>query len=259
MLGEGGRVKMNPLETSAVVFACTFGGAMVGVALHNVLPENHLSSESKDVVKMGMGLVATMTALVLGLLVSSAKTSYDAQSNEVTDMAAKIVVLDRALAHYGPETKELRGRVRQVVADAAYRIFPEGGGAADLKPDASRGGALLDAIQQLEPKDEQQKSMKAFAVSMALSVTQERWLMYEQQVVQVSLPMLVIVVFWLSMLFLSFGIYAPWNGTVTTALLAAALAVSGAIFLILEMYVPFGGLIHISNAPLKAALEFLGK
>ena len=251
---------MSPAGTSGVVFACTFGGALAGMALNRMLPQHHLSSESKDVVKLGMGLVATMTALVLGLLVSSAKSSYDTQSNEVTDMAAKILVLDRALARYGPETQQIRARLREVVSEAAYRIFPEDETKeADLRPDPQHGGGLLDAIHALEPKTDTQKEMKAFAASTSMNVTQERWLMYEQQAVQVSRPMLVVVVFWLTILFMSFGVYAPWNGTVVTALFAAALAVSGAIFLILEMYVPFGGLIHISSAPLKAALQYLGK
>jgi hypothetical protein len=250
---------MSPVGTSGAVFVFTFGGALTGMLLNRVLPRHHLSTESKDVVKAGMGLVATMTALVLGLLVSSAKSSYDTQSNEVTDMAAKVLVLDRTLARYGPETQELRGQLRGLVAEAVNRIFPEDGTAADLEPDPARGSVLLEELTRLEPKSDEQKEMKGYAMTTAMTVMQERWLMYEQHVVQVSQPMLVIVVFWLTILFMSFGVYAPWNGTVVTALLAGALAVSGAVFLILEMYVPFGGMIHISSAPLKAALQHMGK
>ena len=95
---------MSSIGISAIVFACVFGGAMFGVFLRAVLPEHHWNPESKDVVKLGMGLVATMCALILGLLVSSAKSYFDTQSSELTEMSSKIVMLDRLLAHYGPET-----------------------------------------------------------------------------------------------------------------------------------------------------------
>ena len=107
---------MSPLATSAIVFACIFGGALLGMVLRTALPEHHLSAESKDVVKVGMGVVGTMAALVLGLLVASAKCSYDAQRSELMEMSANIALLDRILAHYGPETKEARELLRRGVA-----------------------------------------------------------------------------------------------------------------------------------------------
>lgn len=95
---------MNSLAIGLIVFFCVFGGALVGLFLHSALPEHHLGGESKDAVKVGIGLIATMTALVLGLLVSTAKASYDAKHNELTQMAADTLLLDRVLASYGPET-----------------------------------------------------------------------------------------------------------------------------------------------------------
>ena len=96
---------MNYIAIRLIVFACVFGGALFGMFLRGVLPERHLSADSKDTVRLGMGLIGTMTALVLGLLVASAKSYYDTQSSELTEMSAKIVLLDRVLAHYGPVTK----------------------------------------------------------------------------------------------------------------------------------------------------------
>jgi hypothetical protein len=107
---------MSSIAISSIVFACVFGGAMLGMFVHAVLPQHHLSSESKDVVKLAMALVATLCALVLSLLIASAKGSYDAQSSELTQMSAKVVLLDRVLAHYGPETKETRDLLRGSVA-----------------------------------------------------------------------------------------------------------------------------------------------
>src|SRR5439155_2980559 len=223
------------------------------------LPQNHLSAESKDVVRMGMGLVSTMAALVLGLLVSSAKSFYDAQSTELTQVSAKVILLDRLLAHYGPETKEARDLLRRTVADGIDKVWPQ------ERAQPSRLGAppashedLIAKIQALSPKDDRQRSIQIQALSTVMDLTQTRWLMYEQEASSVSKPILVILIFWLTAIFISFGLFAPPNATVMTALFVAGLAVSGAIFLILEMYAPFGGLIEISSAPLRATVTQLG-
>jgi len=94
---------MSSLAVSLIAFAFIFGGALLGMSLRGAMPPSHLSDDSKDSVRLGMGLVATMCALVLGLLIASAKTYYDTQNAELTEMSAKVVLLDRMLAHYGPE------------------------------------------------------------------------------------------------------------------------------------------------------------
>src|SRR6202790_5766822 len=116
---------MSPLFIGWVVFACVFGGALIGMALRGILPEHHLSADSKDVIKMAMGLTATMAALVLALLIASAKSSYDAQRNEVTQLSANIVLLDRVLAHYGPDAKAARDLLKHTAAGLIDRIWPE--------------------------------------------------------------------------------------------------------------------------------------
>ncbi len=234
---------------------------MCGILLHRILPPTHLSADSKEVVKMGMGLVATMAALVLGLLVSSAKSFYDAQSTELTQMSVNVITVDRLLAHYGPETKEARDLLRSTVADGIDRIWPkQRSGPSKLRaPSANGPEAVIRKIQELSPKDDRQRSIQAQALSTAMGVAQTRWLMYEQGANSVSKPMLVILVFWLTAIFVSFGLFAPRNGTVIAALFVAGLSVSGAIFLILEMYSPFGGLIEISSGPLRATLTQLGQ
>jgi hypothetical protein len=236
-----------------------FGGAACGIILSRALPPNHLTAESKSVVTMSMGLVATMAALVLGLLVSSAKGFYDAQSAELTQMSAKVILLDRLLAHYGPETKEVRDLLRDTITDSIDMLWPQ------QRTRPSRVGApsagadgIAAKIQALSPKDDRQRSLQAQALSTVIGLSQTRWLMYEQEASAVSKPILVILVFWLTAIFISFGLFAPRNATVITALLIAGLSVSGAIFLILEMYAPFGGLIEISSAPLRATLTQLG-
>jgi hypothetical protein len=248
---------MSSLTVSLIVFACVFGGALLGILLHASLPQHHLAADSKDIVKLGMGLVGTMSALVLGLLVASAKGSYDAQSAELTQMSANIALLDRVLAVYGPETKEARGLLRGAVVHALDQMWSKDSTGALPLP--SGGEILYEKIQGLSPKNDAQRSLQGQALNMAIDLGKTRWLMYEQAITSVSMPLLVVLVLWLTVIFISFGLFAPFNATVVSSLLVSALSVSGAIFLILEMYGPYSGLIQISSAPLRAALAHLGQ
>ena len=205
--------------------------------------------------KLGMGLVGTLAALVLGLLIASAKTSFDTQNVELTEMSSRVVMLDRVLAHYGPEAKEARSELRSSVVHTLDTLFSND--ASQLE--STKGEALFDIIQGLSPKDDAQRSIKAQALGTILALGQTRWLIAEQRVNSVSVPLLVVLIFWLTIIFMSFGLFAPRNATVIVSLLVSALSVSGAIFLILEMYSPYAGLIHVSSGPLRAALAHLGQ
>jgi hypothetical protein len=251
---------MSSLATGLIVFAFVFGGALFGMFLRAVLPENHLGNDSKDVVKIGMGLVATMSALVLSLVISSAKSSYDAQSVELTEASAKVILLDRMLAHYGPETKEARATLRTTIQNVVATMWQETI-ATPTQTEKTGGGseALYDKIQGLDPKDEKQKTIQAQALTLLAELAQTRWLLFEQRASALSLPLLVILVFWLTTLFISFGLFAPRNATVVASLVISALSVGGAIFLMLEMYSPYTGIIRLSSAPLKMALAHLGQ
>jgi Protein of unknown function (DUF4239) len=251
---------MSAMAFSSIVLACVFGGAVFGTLFRRALPDHHLSADSQDVVKLAMGLVATMSALVLGLLISSAKSFYDAQTADLTQISSRIIFLDRVLAHYGPETADARDKLRGVVVDNLARIWPEESHRpSQIGAPAIGSDTLVDKIQALSPKDDRQRSLQAQALGMAIDLGETRWLMYEQEAVSVSKPMLMVLVFWLTAIFISFGLFAPRNATVTTALFVAALSVSGAIFLILEMYTPFSGVIRLSSAPLRSALVHLGQ
>jgi hypothetical protein len=254
---------MSSIAISLIVFVCVFGAALLATFLRPFLPEHHLSADSKGVVNLGMGLVATMSALVLGLLIASAKNSYDAQSTALTEMSAKIVVLDRVLAHYGPETKEMRDLLRSTVARLLDQMDQMGSkdrtGQIQLEPPSTGREVLLDKVQELSPKDDRQRSFQAQALSVSMGLLQTRWLQYEQTTTAVSFTLLVVLVFWLTVIFFSFGLFAPRNVTVVATLLICALSVSSAILLILEMYTPYGGLIKISSAPLRSALAHLGQ
>lgn len=249
---------MSSVSISLIVLACVCGGALSGMFLRAVLPQDRLR-DSQDAVKLGMGLVTTMSALVLGLLVTSARVFYETQNTRVTQMSAAVIVLDRVLADYGLETKEARDLLRDSVVRTLDQVWPrETTRASELGP-STRGDVLLDKIQSLSPNDDRQRWLQAQALSLSIGLAQSRWLVYEEATTSVSKPMIVFLVFWLSMIFLSFGLYAPPNGIVTVAFFVAGLSVSGAIFLILDMYAPYRGLIGISSAPLHVALSHLGQ
>jgi hypothetical protein len=251
---------MNYIAIRLIVFACVFGAALFGMFLRAVLPNQHLSADSKDTVRLGMGMVATMAALVLGLLIASAKNFYDTQSSELTQMSANVVLLDRVLAHYGPETKEARDLLRGAVARTLDLIWHQDHQQpSQMEPTAAGGEILYDKIQALSPQNDAQHALQAQALSMAVDLGKLRWLMFEQGSTSISMPLLAVLVFWLVIVFTSFGLFAPTNATVIATLFLCALSVSGAIFLILEMYTPFQGLIQISSAPLRNALAHLGQ
>jgi hypothetical protein len=192
--------------------------------------------------------------------VASAKAAYDAQNTELTEASAKVILLDRILAMYGPETKVAREQLRGAVVLALDRLWGQGGsyGPSNLAP-SSLNERLYGQIQALTPEDDMQGSLKGQALGMVIGLGQTRWLMFEQGATAVSVPMLVILVFWLTLIFTSFGLYAPPNGTVVASLFFSALSVAGALFLILEMYAPYRGFLQISAAPLRAALSHLGQ
>jgi hypothetical protein len=251
---------MNSTIIAAIVFGCLFGAGLLGVRVRAMLPEEHLNPDTKDAVKVGMGLVATMAALVLGLLVASTKGAYDTQKNEVTQMAAKIVFLDRVLANYGSETAETRDLLRRSVGSAINRMWPDRkiSQPAQLDPSATSGEAFFNSIQQLSPQNDAQRSLKSQAVQVTTDVGQMRWLLFEQTESSISLPMLIVLIAWLAIIFMSVGLFAPPNATVIVALMLSALSVAGAIFLILELDMPFDGVIQISSAPMRNALNHLG-
>lgn len=251
---------MNPIDITAIVFACVFGGALLGMALRIVVPAHHLTSETKEVLKLGVGLIGTMAALVLGLLVASAKSSYDTRGNEITQMAASTVMLDRMLEHYGPETNDLRGILRLAITRMIAQIWPkDSDGAGGFNANPGSGEIIFDKLEELTPRTEAQRVLQAQAQAVVISMGQDRWLLFEQNRSSISTPFLIVVVFWLSILFVGFGLFAPTNMTIVITLLLSAISVAGALFLILELDHPFTGLIQLSSAPMRNALAALGK
>ncbi|MGO9622011.1 MAG: hypothetical protein ACLPT6_11475 [Desulfobaccales bacterium] len=253
---------MSALIIALVAFACIFGGTVLGMFLRTILPEHHLSAESKDAVKLGTGVVATMAALVLALLIASAKGNYDTMSSDLRQTSARLILLDRVMAQYGPETKEARDLLRYSVASTIKRVWPEDNSGQAI-PEAPQGSVPIEAIQDqlrhLSPRNDVQRSVQSRALEVSNEIAEGRWLLIEQ-LGERSLPMpfFVLMVFWLTIIFTSFGLFSPRNATVITVLLICTLSAAGSLFLILELDTPYAGLIKVSSAPLRTALTYLG-
>jgi hypothetical protein len=251
---------MSSIQLALLSLVSVFGGASLGLFLRAALPQHHLGEETKDTVKLSMGLVATMTALLLGLLVASAKGSYDAQRSQLIQMSAKIAFLDRVLSNCGPDAFEARAVLRLSTERMITRIWPDDNSRqAELAPSASAGQAVYESIQKISPQTDAERAAKSQALQSTVEIGQMYWLLFQQAGTSISTPLLIVVVFWLAIIFLSFGIFTPRNGTAITALMASALSVCVAIFLLLELDHPFSGLIGISSEPMRSALEHLGR
>ena len=247
---------MSSVGVGLIAFACLFGTAVLGTFIRSWLPEHHQSADSQRIVSLGAGIIGTMAALVLGLLIASAKGSYDAQNNELTEMAAKFALLDRGLLVYGPDAKASREVLQRLVDRTVAELWPNEPHSREIasRPPQSTPGELYQSIDELSHQSDMQRAIKAQATGILAQLAERRWLILEQRRSSVSKPLLVILIFSLAINFFTFGLFAPRNATVIVTLGVCALASAGAIYLMMEFYHPYGGLIQIPSGTLQNAL-----
>jgi len=248
---------MNDLWISLLVFVLIFGGALVGVAVRPWLSDHHLHADSRDVVKMTTGLIGTLAALVLGLLIASAKTSFDQKTNQVRQMTATIILLDDLLMQYGPDATHLRNLLRQSIQPLANRIWHEEEVPVGRRlrfESSAESLAFETELERLAPANDTQRSLQSRAIQAFTEGAQIRLQLFAQTGGSIPVPFLVILIFWLSAIFASFTLFARTNLIVMAALLLGALSFACAIFLVLELDNPFTGLMGISSATLRSAL-----
>lgn len=253
---------MNPTETSFAAFALMLVGALSGVVLRRTLPDHHLDQNTKDVVRLGAGLVATISALVLGLLINSANGTYEAQRTEVRKIAADIILLDRLLAQYGLETKPIRLELRHAVGtmiDQIWGAAQESAAEAGTIGPTSVGAHIYSSIHTLPTDSSLQRAVQGQALQTAIEISHARLMLYERSKSTMPAPFLAVLVFWLTALFVSFCLFTPVNPTSAVALIVIALSASAALFLILEMGQPFSGFMQISDGALRTALQPLAQ
>jgi hypothetical protein len=248
---------------SLAAFACMFGGVLLGMLLRPVLPDHQLSADSKDVLKLGVGVIATLTALALGLLIASAQGTFSKMSGELLQAGSQIILLDRTMAAYGPEAREARDILRRSVASTIDAVWPEektGLREAEAPGPSAGFETVRDELLQLSPRSDAQRWLQSRALQIYGDAAGTRWLLKEQQgASSLPKPFLVVLVCWVTVIFLCFSILSPRNATVVIVLLLCALSVASSLYLIQELGSPYQGLIKVSSGPLRNALMQLGR
>ncbi|HEX5471238.1 MAG TPA: hypothetical protein VFW73_05100 [Lacipirellulaceae bacterium] len=243
------------------VFICSLGGALLGMFVASRLPKTHLGESSKDVIKVATAVVATLAALVVGLLISAAKGSFDTKDMRLKQIAAQTVLLYQKMVEYGPETHEARAVLHGVIAHAIAAIWT-GNNHGTINPRATEQGTGTLPVQhlllQLVPKNDAQRWLKSSALQVAGEIEAERVLALQQIGGSIQWPFLAILGFWFAIIFLSFGLFAPINSSVFVVLFACSLSVAAALYLIVQMDRPYSGFMQISSAPLQLALRQIG-
>jgi hypothetical protein len=248
---------MSAFALSCLIFGLTLVGILVGSLLRGVLPKHHLSKDSQDVVRLAAGLIATIAALVLGLLIAAAKNSFDTQSAQVKQITADVILLDNLLAQYGPEARPIRIEMRAAIDPFVDRIWHHKATTQPFEADAKGERVYLD-IQALSSRNDLQRALQSRAVQISTDLAQIRILLFVESGKLIPIPFLAILVFWLVILFATFSLFIRLNATVLVFLSVFALSASCAIFLILELSEPFAGIMSISSDPLRNALAPLG-
>jgi hypothetical protein len=248
---------MTAIAISGIAFASIFGATVLSMRLRSIVSDRYLSAESKQVVTLGTSLIATMSAVLLGLLISSTRTSYEEKRNQVIHMTADIIELDLLLKDWGPEARPARQVMRDAVPqmidsiwrENADRFRPE----ANAVPDAG-AEAVLSALQELSPRDDAQRARRDRALQVGLDLAQIQLLLFAQPANAISTPFITVLVLWLAFVFATFSLHARPNPLIIVVLFVCALAASSAIFLILDLDRPFAGLLQIPSAPFHNAL-----
>ena len=249
---------MSPFIVGFASLVAIFGAALLGIFAARALPEHHLTDQTRAAVSVSAAVVGTLSALVIGLMISTASSSFSARSNEVTTISVDLIRMDRMMQRYGAEADDARAELRAYVTAKAQELFPTAG----IRPQTDDATAamletLQDAILSLAPTDEMHRWLRSQMLMLSDNLAHTRWLLAEQAGSSIPLPFIILVVFWLAIVFASFGLFAPPNGTAIAFLCLASMAVSGGVMMILELDTPFSGLIHISGEPMRHALEII--
>jgi hypothetical protein len=250
---------VKPLVISALAFVLVLGGALLGMYFRKVVSADHLRDDVKDMVRLSMGLIGTIAALVLGLLIASAKSSYDTRVTQFKQITANVILLDLLLEQYGPDAQNLRTMLRLGVPIMVERITNEGrSGAPAPYETTSEAQRFVARVEELKPNSESQRSVQTRIINAIVQLTQSRLALFTQAHDSIPAPFLAVLIFWLAVIFASFGVFVRPVPIVVITFVVGAMSVSGALFLILEMDQPFAGLFQISTETLTSALAPLG-
>jgi len=249
---------MDSMVISIVALVLLFGGALLGLFISERLPRHHLTSENKEVVMLGVGLVGTIAGIALGLLIGSAYSYQNQQTAELVQVSADVTALGKLLRHYGPEASEARESLRTTVEQVlASNWVTEQKQELKSATTTSPLDRVYSQVRDLPAKDEGQRMIKSEALGLLKSLSKMRLLIVEQTATTALSPLLFVMIFWLTAIFLSWGLFAPRSAAAISTFLVAAICVSCAIFMVVGLYTPYSGLLRISTAPLRLACDSL--
>ena len=247
---------MSPIQQAAIAFALILASVAVGTWLRARLPEHHLTGDSKDVIKLAIALIATMSALVLALLFASTRTSFERTSGYVSRMTADITELDKLLGEYGPTAKPIRVALRGEIGPLIDSIWQDEA-ATRGAPTGTKGhtDTVLYMLRELEPANKVQASLQARALQVSTDLDQTQLTLLSQRSDSISNTFIIVLVIWLMFIFGVFSMSSPPNPTLFVVIFLCILSASAAIYLILELGLPFGGLMQVSYDGLRGALK----
>ena len=252
---------MEPIVVSLVILACMVAGVLCGWVLAGLLPSDHLTADGRDTIKVSVAMVATISALVLGLLTADSKSALDGKQEQVRTMASDILRLDRMLAMIGPDTAGIRDDLKSAVGQRIAAVWPDQAG--DVALGAVKQGAAVEGILRgllaLQPKGDTETWLRSQALDLANDMGGIRWTLVAESSSVIQWPFVILVAFWLTIVFASFALFAPRNASVGVAMLLAAVSVAGAFYLILDMDQPYSGLIRVESRPLVDTYASLGR
>jgi hypothetical protein len=265
---------MSEFWSAALVFVLLLGSSGTAMVLRRFLPERHRSAEAIQLVQLVGTMLVTLAALVLGLLTTSAKTSFATIQNDLRGLSVNIIELDRQLREYGAEADPARALLRSYTAAAIASTWTsERPPAGDYYPrhvemfpgSEIESTTLTDmlgrteaVIRGLQPADALHRGLAADCLNRFERLEQQRWKLLAEAHSSISNPFYAVLVFWLVIVFASFGLSAPRSVLSFVTIGLGALSIGSVLFVILDLDTPFGGLFVVPSAPMRAALAHLG-
>ncbi|MET3590846.1 hypothetical protein ABID26_000225 [Mesorhizobium shonense] len=240
------------------IFACLTGAAIVSLMVYEHFPTHHRQDDTSAVVRLAANLFVVLSSLVLGLMINSAKNTFEAINSNVHTFATDIILLDRTLRQYGPEADG----ARQSLTAYVQRVVDTSTADSDTTVVPNRLSELLlnqvgDILAGLTPADARQTAAQQAATQQLQKLIEQRWILAEQSEGAIPAPLIALLVAWLTLIFASFGFRAPRNATIVGTFVISGALAAAAVYLIIDMDAPFSGPIQVSPAPLQRALAEL--
>jgi hypothetical protein len=270
---QEGPSRVIELQTAAIC-AILLASAFLGAWVQTALPRHHRAHDTVETIRLVMTMLVTFSALVLGLLTSSAKARHDTQVGNLEKYAVDLIELDQRLRQYGPDARAIRAQLRTYTAAAIADTWPDEQlpsgayprrgelGTANGVESATLGDMLTGVdrmIEELQPTDMFHRQTAERLRARVVDNLQQRWRLIASTHPTISWPLLTVLILWLVIIFAIFGLSSPYNALVAVVVLLCALSISSALYLILEFDTPQAGLLPVPSQSLRDALAHMDR